>query len=137
MSRSAEHVTVQGCGKNLSGARFGGIDAQTWIAELEAEIAKLRAMIEQLREENAALRAENEAIREGEGAKSTPRFVKPNTHQEKGDRRRKMQRQRAAEPSAQAVRRRKTPTEIRRLALDCCPDCGYVLRGRAWRGDGR
>lgn len=124
--------------KNLSGARFGGIDAQTRIAELEAEIATLRAtmvqlqeQLERLRAENTALRAENEALRNGEGPKSTPTFVKPNTHKEKGDRPRKTRRQRSAEQSAQAVRRRQTPTEIRRHALDRCPDCGYVLRGES------
>jgi regulator of replication initiation timing len=117
--------------KNLSGARFGGIDAQTRIAELEAEVAKLRATVEQLHEENMALRAENEALRQGEGPKSTPTFVKPNTHKQKRDRPRKTRRQRSAEQSAQAVRRRETPTEIRRHALERCPDCGYPLRGES------
>lgn len=117
--------------KNLSGARFGDIDAQGRIAELEAEVAALRAMIEQLREENVVLRTENEALRQGEGRKSTPTFIKPNTHKEKRDRPRKTRRQRAAEQSAQAVRRREAPTEIRRHALERCPDCGYVLRGES------
>jgi transposase len=117
--------------KNLSGARFGDIDTQIRVAELEAEVATLRAVIERLRGENTALRVENEALRNGEGPKSTATFVKPNTHKEKRDRRRKTRRQRSAEQSAQAVRRRETPTEIRRHALDRCPDCGYPLRGES------
>ena len=107
---------------------------------MEAEVAALCALVEQLRETNRQQRTlieqlheEQEALRQQKRATSTPTptFVKPNTHKEKGDRPRKTRRQRAAEQSEKAVRRRETPTEIRRHALDRCPDCGYALHGES------
>jgi hypothetical protein len=62
----------QGAAEILSGARFGDIDAQARIAELEAEVATQRATVAEPREMIEPLRAENGELRNGEGSRSTP-----------------------------------------------------------------
>lgn len=116
---------------------MGDIDTQARIAELEVEVATLKATIRQLGEMIERLQAENGALRKGEhsgersGSPATSTFVKPNTHKDKREHPRKTRRQRAAEQSARAVRRREPPTEVQQHALDSCPECQYPLRGHS------
>lgn len=102
---------------------MGNIDTQEEIAQLKAEIAELKAVIE-------VLRAENERLRNGR--EKQPLNVKPNTHKEKRIQAKKARRRRAAEQNAG---RKNAPanevTQIRKHALEHCPECQYKLSGQS------
>lgn len=58
-----------------------------------------------------------------------PAFVKANKHAEKGKKPHKTRKKRAAEQNA--ARKKMAPTEIRKHAVEHCPDCNYKLSGHS------
>lgn len=131
--------------------KLAGQDSQLeqYLAQVGAELAQLHVENEQLRQEvltaheqaqaaltvqaalaqelsaalheNATLRARITALEQ-----TRPGFVKPNQPppQPKAPRKKR-------DPSHNHGRRRAVPTEVRRVAYEACPDCGYRLRGES------
>ena len=73
------------------------------------------------------LRQEIKTLKEGD--KKPPTFVKANKHGEKGKQPHKTRKKRAAEQNA--ARKKMIATEIRKHALEHCPDCHYKLSGQS------
>jgi DNA repair exonuclease SbcCD ATPase subunit len=88
--------------------------------ELKAEIVSLTEVIAKLRTE----------LGQKDDKETKPRLVvKANKHKEKGKQPHKTRKKRAAEQNA--ARKKSAPTEIRKHALDRCPDCNNKLSGES------
>jgi len=95
------------------------------VARLRAENAELRTLVAQLQEQLAAALARIAELEQQR--RDPPSFVKPNTPkptEPKPPRKKRARQHNRARP-------RQTPTRIVEHALERCPDCRYLLRGRS------